>query len=195
MYEHVRGRLERKSPAEAVVDAGGVGWLLTIPLSTYEALPREGSEVRLFTELVVREDAHRMFGFASREERTFFRTLQSVSGVGPSVALQVVSAAPFSEFRDAVVSGDAARLRRIRGIGKKLSERLVVELREAMESMPGSSAAGSRSTDTLSRDAELALEALGFPKAAAEKAVAAARAEAPDATDAGEIVRRALRHV
>lgn len=195
MYEHLRGRLERKTPAEAVVDTGGVGWLLTIPLTTYDALPAEGADVRLFAELVVREDSHRLFGFATREERTFFRTLQSVSGVGPSVALQVVSAAPFSEFRDAVLAGDAARLRRIRGIGRKLSERLVVELRDAVQGLPGSAPAPGVPADPVLRDALLALEALGFPRSTAEKAVAACRDERPATSDPGELVRRALRHL
>lgn len=196
MYEFIRGRLDRKSPAEAVVDAGGVGWILSIPLTTYESLPREGAEVRLFSELVIREDSHRLFGFATREERTFFRTLQGVSGVGPAVALQVVSAAPFAEFRAAVLSGDAARLRKIRGIGRKLSERLVVELRDAMEALPGPvQGSALPSGDRLAQDALLALEALGFPKAAAEQALGEARRETPPATDAGDLVRRALRHL
>ncbi|MCE9634122.1 MAG: Holliday junction branch migration protein RuvA [Planctomycetes bacterium] len=195
MYEHVRGRLDRKTPAEAVVEAGGVGFLFAIPLTTYESLPAEGTEVRLFAELVVREDSQRLFGFATREERVFFRTLQSVSGVGPSVAMQIVSSMPYADFREAVVSGDASRLRLVRGIGKKLSERLVLELRDKVESLPAS-AAGASIGDPVQRDALLALEALGFPRPAAERALAACREEGgPAAGDAGDLVRRALRHV
>jgi Holliday junction DNA helicase RuvA len=193
VYEHIRGRLDRKTPAEAVIDTGGVGWLLSIPLSTYERLPAPGGEALLWAELVVREDSQRLFGFATRDERAFFRTLQSVSGVGPSVALQIVSALSWTEFRDAVLAGDAARLRRVRGIGKKLSERLVVELRDAVGAAGIASAATP--ADPVTRDALLALEALGFQRPAAEKAVAACNAEHAPASDAGELVRRALRHL
>ena len=193
MYEYLRGRLERKTPAEAVVETAGVGWLLAIPLSTYEKLPATGADVRLWTELVVREDALRLYGFASLDERTFFRTLQSVSGVGPAVALQIVSSIPFAEFRAAILGGDAARLRRVRGIGKKLSERLVVELRDAVDAAGTSTAPGT--ADPVARDALLALAALGFPLAAAEKALVECRAETPPAGDAGELVRRALRRL
>jgi holliday junction DNA helicase RuvA len=193
MYEHIRGRLERKTPAEAVVEAHGVGWLLAVPLSTYERLPAEGAEVRLFAELVVREDSQRLFGFATREERTFFRTLQTVSGVGPAVALQIVSAMTWAEFRDAVASGDAGRLRRVRGIGKKLSERLTVELRDAVGA--ASAEPGPAAADPVARDAVLALEALGFQRGPAETAVLGCRAELPAGADAGELVRRALRHL
>lgn len=194
MYEHLRGRLERKTPAEAVIEIAGVGYLVSIPLSTYERLPAEGTEARLFVELVVREDAHRLFGFATRDERAFFRVLQSVSGVGPALALQVVSSSTYAEFRDAVLGADAARLRRIRGIGKKLSERLVVELRDSMEAA-GPGATGARTGDPIARDAALALEALGFPRAAAEQALADCGAESPPPRDAGELVRRALRRL
>lgn len=195
MYEHLRGRLERKTPAEAVVDVAGVGYVLSIPLTTYDRLPAEGEGVTLFAELVVREDAHRLFGFATRDERAFFRSLQAVSGVGPAVALQVVSSVTFAEFRDAVVAGDAARLRRVRGIGKKLSERLVVELRDSMAAIPPQGAAAAAPADPVERDALLALEALGFPRAAADEAVAASRREGPPPRDAGDLVRRALRHL
>ena len=194
MFEHLRGRLERKTPAEAVIDVGGVGYLLSIPLSTYERLPAEGSDARFLVEFVVREDAHRLFGFATREERSFFRMLQSVSGVGPSVALQIVSSASFGEVRDAVLAADAARLRRIRGVGKKLSERLVVELRDSMEAAAPGMAATS-SGDPIARDAVLALEALGFPRAAAEQALSDCSGETPPPRDAGELVRRALRRL
>lgn len=193
MYEHIRGRLDRKTPAEAVVEAGGVGWLLSVPLTTYERLPAEGAEVRLWTQFVVREDSHRLYGFATREERVFFRILQAVSGVGPAVALQIVSALPWDEFRAAVERGDAARLRRVRGIGKKLSERLVLELRDAVGAAPGADA--GLASEPAVRDALLALEALGFPRADAERAVQTCRPELPDAADAGEIVRVALRHL
>ncbi len=191
MYEHVRGTLARKHPAEAVIDVGGVGYRLVIPLSTYERLPVEGAVVTLFASLHVREDAHRLYGFATRDERAFFHVLQTVSGVGPSVALGIVSSLTFSAFRAAVLTGDAAQLRRVRGIGKRLSERLVVELKDAVGEM--ATADDAAPTDSALRDALLALQALGFPVPAAEHALREVRNTAPELRDPGEIVRRALK--
>ena len=132
MYEHLRGRLDTKTPVNAVVDVGGIGFSLSIPLSTFDRLPSTGEGVLLYTDLVVREDAHRLFGFASREERALFRMLLGVSGVGPAVALAIVSDMDLGTFRETIGGGDAARLRRVKGVGKRLSERLVVELRDAL---------------------------------------------------------------
>ena len=190
MYHHVRGVLESKTPAEAVVDVGGVGYRLTIPLTTYEKLPATGGEVRLLASLVVREDVQRLFGFLTDAERSFFRLLLSVSGVGPQLALGIVSALPLAEFRAAVLAAEPARLRRVKGIGKRLSERLVVELSDRLERMPGSAPSGMGDAE---RDAVLALEALGHPRRAAEEAVRKLRAGDDAATDAADIVRSALR--
>ena len=191
MYHHLNGTLERKTPSEAIVDVGGVGYLLTIPLSTFERLPAEGERVRLLTTMVVREDSQRLFGFLRPEERSFFVLLQGVSGVGPQVALGIVSALPLMEFQAAVSGGDAKRLQRVKGVGKRLSERLVVELKDrigdvAVDAVPGSDTA-------LDRDAIMALEALGFTRAQAEKAITEVRADDESTANAGDLVRRALR--
>ncbi len=195
MYHHLRGTLERKTPAEVVVDVGGVGYSLTIPLSTFERLPAEGGDVRLLTTLVVREDAHRLYGFLRPEERSFFVALQAVSGVGPQVALGIVSSLTLTEFRAAVEGGEARRLQRVKGVGKRLSERLIVELRDRLGDVAADAPMGSASA--VDRDAVMALEALGYTRAQADKAVAAVRAQdgaASDARgDAGDLVRRALR--
>ena len=194
MYEHVRGTLEAKSPTSAVVDVGGVGFALVIPLTTFEQLPAVGSKVSLLTTLVVREDLHRLYGFATRDERTFFALLQGVSGVGPAVALALVSSMTLEAFQDLVISDDAAGLRRVKGIGKRLSERLVVELRDALGAMRPS--AGVRAVpDALMRDAVLALQTLGFKRNPAEQAVRRAREESPELSDPGDLVRRALGHL
>lgn len=194
MYEHLRGTIEERTPAHAVVDVGGVGYHVAIPLSTFEKLPPVGKSATLFVVLVVREDSHRLYGFATRDERTFFLGLQSVSGVGPAVALGIVSSMSWSQFRAAVQSGDAAQLRGVRGIGKRLSERLVVELKDklgAVEAASQSAAPG----DAAIRDAELALEQLGFPRDDAVAALAGVRRDDPSAADAGELVRRALKRL
>ena len=192
MYEHVRGKLAERSPAHAVIDAGGVGFFLSIPLSTFERLPQTGSEAHLYTTLVVREDSHRLFGFATREERAFFLGLQTVSGVGPAVALGIVSSMTFEAFRAAVATGDAAGLRRVRGIGKRLSERLVVDLKDKLGAAASPAPASAAPADAAAHDAMLALEQLGFARDDAGRALQEIRAKSPSVTDAGELVRRAL---
>jgi len=194
MYEHLRGTLAESGPAHAVVDVAGVGYAVSIPLSTYERLPEVGKSAHLFVTLVVREDSHRLFGFATREERTFFTRLQDVSGVGPAVALGVVSSISWSAFRAAVLAGDAAQLRRVRGVGKRLSERLVVELKDKLGAADASPP-GAGPQDAAARDAQMALERLGFTPDSASLALAAVRAEESGAADAGELVRRALKRL
>ena len=194
MYEHLRGTLEERSPAHVVVDVGGVGYVASIPLSTFEKLPPVGKPVHLHVALVVREDSQRLFAFATREERTFFLRLQEVSGVGPAVALGIVSSMAFAAFRGAVAAGDAAQLRRVRGVGKRLSERLVVELKGKLgDSGPIVAAAGA--DGAAARDAQMALERLGFSADDAAIALRDVRAADPAANDAGELVRRALKRL
>jgi Holliday junction DNA helicase RuvA len=194
LYEHLRGILEERTPAHAVVDVGGVGYRVAIPLSTYEKLPPVGKPAQLFVVLVVREDSHRLYGFASRDEREFFLGLQTVSGVGPAVALGIVSSMTWAAFRAAVASGDSARLRAIRGIGKRLSERLVVELKDKL-GLAGGASAGAAPGDRASHDAQLALEQLGFAPDAAAAALSELRRLEPSVDDAGELVRRALKRL
>ena len=193
MIHHLRGTLVKKAPAEAVVEVGGVGYAVTIPLGTYEGLPAEGDEAFLLTTFVVREDSHRLYGFGTDAERAFFDVLRGVSGVGPQVALAIVSSMTLTEFRGAVSGNDAARLRRVKGVGKRLSERLVVELKDRLGDVAADAPAGS--ADASDRDAILALEALGFTIAQAEKAVAKVRSDTPDLADPGDLVRAALRHL
>lgn len=193
MFEHLRGVLEHRSPARAVVDVGGVGYDVAIPLSTFEKLPATGSRVHLLVTLVVREDSHRLYGFATRDERDFFTGLQEVSGIGPSVALAIVSSVSWTAFRAAVAAGDAAALRKVRGVGKRLSERLVVELRDKLGPAPAG-AADDTPTGAI-RDAQLALEQLGFARDAAAAAIAEVRREQTALDDAGELVRAALKRL
>jgi Holliday junction DNA helicase RuvA len=193
MYDYISGRLASRRPDRAVIDAGGVGWLLHIPLSTYERLPKkEGAEARLLVVHHVREDRQALYGFATEEEREFFLALNSVSGVGPAVALGILSGMAFAEFRAAVVDGDAAALTRVKGVGKKLAARLLLELAEAMKARgPLPSKAGAPAGPA--SDAALALVALGFERRdAEERAAAAARDLGADAPP-GEVVRRVLR--
>ena len=129
MYEHLAGRLASKSPSEAVVECAGVGYLLKIPLSTYEALPAAGGACRVLAHLYVREDTQALFGFATRQEREVFRKLLGISGIGPTVALTVLSGMPVAELARAVADGNSGALKRIKGIGEKTAKRMVLELK------------------------------------------------------------------
>jgi holliday junction DNA helicase RuvA len=196
MIDYVSGKLASKKPTEAVVDVNGLGYRLLIPTSTFERLPDVGQTVRLVCYQHVREDALLLFGFFRVEERSTFNLLLSVSGVGPKLALAALSALRPTEIRDRIVSGDAAMLTRIPGVGRKTAERLVVDLRDRFESMvfdgdgaiPGSAPGSSAETDAMA-----ALEALGLSRSAADRSLRTIRRKHPDVTTAEELIRLALR--
>ncbi len=193
MYEYISGRLVSRRPDRAVIEAAGVGWRILIPLSTYERLPpREGAEARLLTVHFQREDRQALYGFATPEEREFFELLNSVTGVGPALALSILSTLSFEDFRAAVVHGDAVALTRVRGVGKKLAARLVLELAEAAKQrgpVPGRAPALGAGAS----DAALALTALGFDRRDAEARAAEAAKELGPETPPGDLVRAVLR--
>jgi holliday junction DNA helicase RuvA len=128
----IRGELLEKNPPQVVVMSHGVGYEIDVPMSTFYLLPRTGEEVALLTHLVVREDAHLLYGFMTAGERSAFRQLLKISGVGPKVALSVLSGLSVDDLSVAVASQDAARLTKVPGIGKKTAERLVLELRDKL---------------------------------------------------------------
>ena len=204
MYEFLSGRLVARRPDRAVVEAGGIGYRLLIPLSTFERLPpKEGAAVKLFLHHHLREDREALYGFATEEEREFFELLNSVSGVGPALALSVLSALPFDAFRSAVLAGDAAAVTRVKGVGKKVAARLLLELAEPLRKMgppprggrPPPRGRGRRPGGRGGRrgGGRGGGAALGFARReAASRAVDAARALGPGA-DAGEVVREVLR--
>src|SRR6202043_159142 len=131
MISFLDGDLVEALPTQVVISVQGVGYLVQIPLSSFDHLPAVGQRVRLLTHLVVREDAHLLFGFASSAERDLFRLLlQHVSGVGPKLALAVLSGMTVSQFKAAVVRGDVAALAKVSGVGKKTAERIVLELKD-----------------------------------------------------------------
>ncbi|KPK40142.1 MAG: ATP-dependent DNA helicase RuvA [Gammaproteobacteria bacterium SG8_47] len=132
MIGHLRGRLASKHPPALVVDVNGVGYELQAPMSTFYQLPELGKDVSLHTHLVVREDAHQLYGFASEAERRLFRALIKVSGVGAKMALAILSGMSTDGFSACVQEGDTAALTRIPGVGKKTAERLVVEMRDRL---------------------------------------------------------------
>jgi Holliday junction DNA helicase RuvA len=129
MFDYIKGTLAEKSPSAAVVDAGGVGYELVIPLSTFEALPAEGGQTKLFTHHYVREDMQKLYGFSSRSERELFRQLISISNIGPKTALSILSGVSPQDLVSCIARGDATRLRKIPGVGDKTAQRLIVELK------------------------------------------------------------------
>lgn len=174
MISFLNGILAEKHPTRIVVDVGGVGYSVSITLSCYDSLPAAGQPVRVLTCHHVREDSQLLFGFTSGEERVMFTLLLGVSGVGPKVALAILSGLTPAELRAAIADGDTTRLHRAHGVGRKTAERIVLELRDRIDPlekiMPGADQPGSApGQQPLVRDAMLALSALGFPDDQARK--------------------------
>lgn len=198
MISFLHGKLVEALPTQVTVDVHGVGYEVLIPLSSFDKLPPPGGDVKLLTQLVVREDAHILYGFASAPERELFRLLvNSVSGIGPKTALNILSGMNPVAFRGAVANSDVKALSQIPGVGKKTAERIVVELRDkigAAGAWEASSAARSLSAaDQKLNDAVLALMALGFKQIEAHDAVRAAQAMLGDAATVEALVRASLK--
>jgi len=194
MIGALRGRLESKSPDAALVDVGGVVYEVAVSLQTFARLPEAGEPVRLDVVTHVREDAFVLFGFLDRDEKELFHWLQTVSGVGPRLALNILSGLPARELRSALATGDAARLCRLPGIGRKTADRLVLELRERSmkaEAATPDEGAPVPSGAAAARDEEAvsALVNLGYKRADAEKVL---REIPPDAR-LEDAIREALR--
>ena len=193
MIGRLKGVLVAKQPPWLVIDVAGVGYELEAPMSTIYDLPELGREVALFTHYAVKEDTVALYGFLRETERTLFRTLQKVSGIGAKIALAVLSWVSTDEFARLVQSGDVAALTRIPGIGKKTAERIVVELRDRVDGIAlasiGASSAGAVPKDPVA-EASVALQQLGYKPAEVSRLVKDA-AEAGDSAEA--IIRKALK--
>ena len=194
MIGSLRGRLAAKQPPQLLIEVGGVGYELEAPMSTFYELPAVGAEVRLLTHLVVREDAHVLYGFAHEEERGLFRLLLKVSGVGPKIALAILSGSSAEAFASSIAAGDTASLTRIPGVGRKTAERLIVELRDRLAGGGASAVAlGPAAVGGPRGEALAALVALGYRPAEATRMVDAAEEAAGDApASTEEVIRRAL---
>lgn len=194
MITFLRGTLVEKQPTRAVLDVGGVGYEVMIPLSSYDRLPLTGESCYILTVDHVREDAHLLFGFMSDDEREMFGTLTGVSGIGPKLALSALSGLTVRDIKAAVVEGDIKRISSISGVGKKMAERIIVELRhrisagDALEAVAG----GSGETNDELRDAMLALVALGYKADDAQKMVTKVIGVHPDANTVETIIKFAL---
>ena len=198
MIAHLRGVILEKHPNQVIVDVQGVGYELTIPVSTFTSLADPGGEVRLRVHTHVREDAISLFGFSTREEKTLFEKLISVSGIGPKLAITILSGLAAGELVNAIRNGDLQQLVRIPGIGKKTAERLVLELREKLDIIAGPAAvagAGMKPKPGFSADEEDVISALmniGANRPAAESAVIKAKTESKG-SDFESLFRVALR--
>lgn len=191
MIAYVRGILALKTPTRVIVEAGGVGYEALIPISTYERLPREGAEVKLLTSHCVREDDEILFGFATEEERDMFCKLTGVSGVGPKIAVAILSGASTGELAGAISRGDAKRLSAIKGVGKKTAEKICIELRDKVDPFSAAGAGGADGSPVL-RDAVAALRALGFNEETSAKMVADVVAKNQGADTVEQVIKLAL---
>jgi len=161
----VRGKLAVKAPPHLTVDVGGVGYDIEAPMSTFYTLPAVGSDVRLLTHLVVREDAHILYGFGSQEERALFRNLLKVSQVGPKLALAILSGVSVDGFATLVKLQDTASLTKIPGVGRKTAERVLMEMRDRLEAVAASAATMPVGGNGVEGEAWSALVALGYKPA------------------------------
>ncbi|MBD3299058.1 MAG: Holliday junction branch migration protein RuvA [candidate division Zixibacteria bacterium] len=194
MITFVEGTIVERQPTRAVIECGGIGYDITIPLSTFDRLPDEGQTARVLTRLIIREDAHLLFGFASHEERALFDLLLEVSRVGPKLAVAVLSGLQVNQIRQAIAFQDAAMLATVSGLGKKTAERIVVELKDKIDQRitsttgkPVSGAAGGAMLD----ESVAALVALGYSRPEAQQAVSDIL-KAPDKPRTTEDVVRAV---
>lgn len=200
MITFVEGTLEEVLPNQIVVNAGGIGYQILIPLSSYNKLPSQGGSLRVLTHHHIREDAQLLYGFSTSEERDLFRLLMAhVSGVGPKLALAILSGMTVDQFKSAVVTSDIAAISRISGVGKKTAERVVLELKDklgvAAEWEAASRENAPAGTERHLHDAVLALISLGYRQLEAHKAVKAVLPRLASESSAEDMVREALKNL
>ncbi|MDF1765569.1 MAG: Holliday junction branch migration protein RuvA [Gammaproteobacteria bacterium] len=203
MIGRIRGTLIEKSPPDIQVETGGLAYELQVPMSTLFKLPELGEAVTLHTHFVVREDAQQLFGFIDAKDKALFRTLIKVNGVGPKMALGILSSVESDELVALVLNNDIAALVAMPGIGKKTAERLVIELRDRIKDWDTGGAVGA-ATSAASKagadkaaalEAETALISLGYKPAQAARAIATALKEQPELIRSDELIRHALKNM
>lgn len=196
MIAYIKGLLVEKFFDRVVVEAFGVGYELFIPISTFDKLPHEGDEVKLLAWHCVREDDEILFGFATTAEREMFLKLTQVSGVGPKIALAILSGSSIGELSLAIASGNAKRISAIKGVGKKTAEKICVELKDKVNAIEALASTSRLSKDDdkapMLRDAILALSALGFNEETANKMVTQVIQSNPSVADVESVIKLAL---
>lgn len=191
MITQIRGRLVEKNPTHVVVDCSGVGYLLHISLQTFTSLPDEEATL-LYTYLSIREDAHTLYGFASKTEREVFKLLISVSGVGPSIARTMLSSMTSEEVQNAIASENVALIQSVKGIGAKTAQRVIVDLKDKIIKTFDIDEVSSVSNNTNKEEALSALEVLGFNRKQADKVITNLLKETPQST-VEELIKSALK--
>ncbi len=196
MIAHLEGKLEYKGHERIVIDVGGVGYDVRVPTHLYDLLPAEGERCKVFIHTYFREeDGTSLYGFTTWQDREFFKLLMTVSGIGPKVALGIMSSITASDLAEAIVVEDAKALTRVNGVGKKMAQRLILELKDKVAEMTIENRAKKPGADTTSEDATSALVALGYSRQAASAAVARARDETPGLSKVEELIKTSLRYL
>lgn len=193
MITHIQGRLVEKSPTDVVIDCNGIGYFINISLHTYSELPHS-ENIKLFTHLQVREDAHILYGFTSITEREIFRLLISVSGVGTSTARSMLSSLTPEQVMDAIAQNDLPTIQSVKGIGAKTAQRLVLDLKDKILKVYGLSSISPGASNTNKNEALSALETLGFVRKQSEKVVDKIVSENPQAS-IEMIIKQALKNL
>ena len=195
MIGFLRGKLVKKQPPLLMIDVKGVGYEIEAPMTTFYVLPKTGNEIEIYTHVVVRDDAHLLFGFATENERLLFRNLIKVIGVGAKMALTILSGLEANEFSQCIQNNNAERLTKLPGIGKKTAERLIIEMRDRIENIPKlATIQKNGNMDKRSNPADEAISALislGYKPAEASKYVLAIT---NDGMSSEELIREALKH-
>ena len=196
MITHLSGTVVEANPSQIIIDVQGVGYEVLIPTSSFSNFPPPGQTAKIFTHLVIREDAHILFGFSTVEERELFRMVNTVTRIGPKIALNLLGGLSPSEFEIAVAEGDTKRLSQISGLGKKAAERIVVELKDKIgipSQRPSNKAVQSQSAaDQTVRDAVAALVTMGYKQPDAIRRVEAAQTMLGKETDLEKLVKTSL---
>lgn len=195
MISYLKGKLAEANPVQAIVDVGGIGYIVFIPHRVLEQLPSAGEPVQLHTAFIVREFSHALYGFLSAHERDVFEVLLNISGVGPKLALSLIGHMPLPALQEAISSQDVPTLCRVPGVGKKTAERLIVELKDKLSHLMtfDVSPVADPKTRTM-QEAIFALINLGYTQSAAHKAVKQSLKELPEGSDLPSIITLALKH-
>ncbi|MFA5555731.1 MAG: Holliday junction branch migration protein RuvA [Flavobacteriaceae bacterium] len=193
MITHIQGKLIEKSPTNVVIDCAGVGYYINISLHTYSLIP-DSENIKLFTYLQVREDAHTLFGFVEKSEREIFKLLISVSGIGASIARTMLSSLTPKQVIQSIASADIATIQSAKGIGAKTAQRVIIDLKEKVLKVYDLDEVSTVSDNTNKSEALSALEVLGFNRKLAEKAIEKVLKEAPQAS-VENIIKLALKNL
>ena len=193
MITHIRGRLVEKHPDHVVVECNGLGYFLVISLQTFSNIP-DREDIHLFTHQVIREDAHTLYGFYSKTEREIFKLLLSVSGVGPSTAITMLSSMETDEIQEAIAREDVSKIQSVKGIGLKTAQRVIVDLRDKILKSYEISEELQTPNNTIRNEALSALEVLGFNKKKVEKTIQVILQESPDIS-LEDLIKKALKNL